>query len=224
MDNITTPLFITKYSNCTEDLNLLAMDLELYPFLEYEGWKKWALIWFVSSTFAIEVFMKILLAKFSKENKILERPITVMFIVDQAVQGTGYIVVTLLFIASVLTGIPMVKMFGSTTVAWVFVGFCDLIIVSKSTMSLMMAIYRLLCLKANHFTMYKIGGVALAIILIFVGYGLTFLICLAWLNNNPSYISGLNFAKGVSQYQALLIQKYTEEKVNQAVRENSYIQ
>lgn len=222
--NNSLPILLTKYTNCTEDLNLLAVNLELYPFIEYEGWKKVALLTFVFFTFCIEVFMKILLGKFYQKVNIMERPLTIMFIIDQTVQGIGYIVVTVMYFFSILTGIPIVTMFGSQTAGWVFVGFGVLTIFSRSTMSLMMALYRLLCLKANNFMMYRIGDVTFAIIMIILGYSLTIFTSLAWVNNYPPYLSAINLSRGISRYQAILLQKYTEETVNQAAREESEMQ
>lgn len=110
------PLFITKYTNSTEDMNFLAMDLELYPFLEYEGWKKMALLAYMLATCAIEIFTKVLLYRFSKTVNILERPITIIFIVDQTVQGIGFVVSTLVWTIVLPTGIPIVKLTGSMEV------------------------------------------------------------------------------------------------------------
>lgn len=203
--------FLNQDFNTTGNISLRDVSLEQHPFLEYEGWKKAAFLTYIAVTTGIEMFMKVVLVKFAKTTKISDRPINVIFITDQGFQGLGYLTMGLMTIASSASNVPIAELFDSMTAGWVFVTIGLFTLMSKSTLSLTMAIYRLMCIKAANIVKYSIGEIRFAMILMIFGYLFCGVLVYCWANIDPSQLVAVNMALGRSSYQSQIHQKHAGE-------------
>lgn len=191
------------------DLNLDDVTLESHPYLQYEGLAKVAFVSFIIFALITEVFLKVVLIKFAKSNSITEKPITLIFLVDRFVQGSGYIIICILILASLITNTPLVELFNTQAAAYVLVCLAMIAVASRSGLSLCMALYRLMCIKVPNLVMFIIGDLTLAIIFIICNQGFNVFLTYQWIQVNTR-AALLNFAKGMSLNQAELIKKYKE--------------
>lgn len=198
------------------DLAFEDVSLQSHPFLQYEGWEKVAFVSFILFSLATEVFLKAVLYKFVKSESIRERPITIIFVVDRVVQGSGYIITCILFLASLITDTPLVNLFDSEAAGFGLLWITLIAVSSRTGLSLCMAVYRIMYFKAPNVVRVWIGELNSVLLLITLNYALNGSLIYLWISSANGYSTFLNFAKGASRKQLEIINRYMGEEEDDA--------